>query len=375
MIERLISKHIASHIDFKKAILLKGARQVGKTTLLKELLRDKTSVLWIDGDDPFDRNLWGNMTKDQLQLLIGDFKYLVFDEAQRISNIGLAAKMIVDTQHSKQVFLSGSSSLNLNSSINEPLTGRKWSFELYPLSWQEIVRALGFVPALRRLDEMLITGTYPEIFTTSEHKQKLLRELAGSYLYRDVLEYGGIRKPDLIFQLLQALAYQIGSEVSYHELARMLRVNHETISRYISLLEESYVIFRLIPWSSNLRKEITTTRKIYFYDNGIRNAIINNFSPPGIRSDMGLLWENFVVSEMHKKYAYKDIGARFYFWRSKSGAEIDLVLQTEQDLHAYEIKYRAGKKVRFAPSFLERYQPVSTAVIDRENFHREEFLG
>ncbi len=358
-------------MDFKKAIVIKGARQVGKTTLLRALLKGKDKVLWIDGDDPFERRLWSDIGKEEIFRLIRGFDYIVFDEAQRIGNIGLAAKMILDADLGKQVFISGSSSLDLSSSIHEPLTGRKWTFELFPLSWEELVRHQGLLPTIRELDSLLITGFYPEVYTSQERKEKLLRELTDSYLYKDVLEYGNLKKPEIIVQLLQALAFQLGQEVSYHELAGKLRVNHETVQRYIRLLEDSYVLFRLSPLSRNRRKEIFLSRKIYFYDLGIRNAVINAFQPPSSRNDMGALWENFILMEMLKKHRYAESGARFFFWRSKTGSEVDLVLQEGDAFHAYEIKYNPKRKVRFPPNFLERYQVAEAKVLHRENFYLE----
>jgi hypothetical protein len=373
MIKRAIQGKVSALRNTGKAIIIQGARQVGKTTLIHHLLEEETKVLWVDGDDPNDRILWNDTAKAALVQYVKGFRYLVIDEAQRIENIGLAIKMLVDLKIDLQIIVTGSSSLSLTSSINEPLTGRKWSFELYPLSWSELVNHDGLLPALRRLDQLLITGSYPEIVTAEEMIQLRLQEIATSYLYKDVLEYGNIRKPELIVKLLRALAYQVGSEVSYHELAQLLQVDNKTILRYIDLLEDSYVIFRLEPLSTNPRKEISTSRKIYFWDNGIRNAVIDNLTPLSTRSDHGLLWENFVVSEYRKLLGYAEGGGKLYFWRSKGSAEIDLVLARAGAYHAYEIKYNPRKKVRFTPSFVERYQPKTQAVINRENFH--EVLG
>lgn len=369
MIKRIVQQKIAALLGTDKAIILRGARQVGKTTLIRHLLADKTNTLWVDGDDPSDRLLWNNATKANLLQYVKTVDYLVIDEAQRIENIGLAIKMLVDLKTGLQILVTGSSSLSLTSSINEPLTGRKWSFELYPLSWPELVNHEGLVPTLRRLDQLLIMGTYPEIVTAKEMVQLRLQEIATSYLYKDILEYGNIRKPELIVKLLRALAYQVGSEVSYHELAQLLQVDNKTILRYIDLLEDSYVIFRLPPLSTNPRKEISTSRKIYFWDNGIRNAVIDNLTPLAGRDDHGVLWENFIVSEYRKMLGYANRGGKLYFWRSKSASEIDLVLEYAEKYHAYEIKYNPHKTARFTPSFIERYQPETQAVINRENFH------
>lgn len=368
MVNRIISASFLEYIDFEKAIVLKGARQVGKTTLIKQLIPEK-EALWLDGDDPNVRLRWGNISKENLLLFVSPYKYIVFDEAQRIENIGLTAKMIVDAKLEKQVVLSGSSSLSLASSTNEPLTGRKWNLELFPLSWAEIVAELGLLNALQRLDELLIFGSYPEIFSATNKKEKRLTELTSSYLYKDVLEYGDIRKPELLNKLLRALAFQVGSEVSYNELANLLGVDNQTIRRYIDLLEESYVIFRLEPLSKNPRKEISTSRKVYFYDNGVRNAIINDFNLLNERSDVGALWENFIISEIYKRERYKvDKQKQLFFWRSKNQAEVDLVLEYAQAYEGIEIKYNPNKKVRFPDSFKKTYAPESNQVINRENF-------
>lgn len=371
-INRTITNQIRELLDHKKAIIIKGARQVGKTTLIKQLLSDKQNVLWIDGDDPQARQLWHNINKATLQLFIADYDFIVFDEAQRIENIGLTAKMILDLQFGKQVILTGSSSLNLASSLNEPLTGRKWSFELFPFSWKEIVSSVKLFPAVQSLESLMLFGAYPEIYLAEQHKTRRLRELANSYLYKDVLELGKLKKPELIVQLLQALAYQIGSEVSYNELAKMLQADNETIKKYIGLLEDSYVIFRLPPLSRNPRKEISKSRKIYFYDTGIRNALINNFNPISNRNDIGHLWENFIIAEFKKKTAYTSEGTILKYWRSKSGAEIDLIIENGPSISAYEIKYNPKRKAKFPTSFIEYYQPQNMKTIHQDNFF--EFL-
>ena len=278
MIDRILSEKVAGFLSPDKAVIIQGARQVGKTTLIKRLLAGREDVLWVNGDDPTDRVTWDNLSQATIMRYLAGFDYLVIDEAQRIINIGLTVKMIVDGPAQVQVIVSGSSSLDLASSINETLTGRKWTFELFPLSWAEIVGHYQLVPALRQLDQRLVLGAYPEVVTAASAVNERLREIAASYLYKDILEYGAVRKPELIVKLLRALAFQVGSLVSYNELANMLQVSSETIRRYISLLEESHVIFRLEPLSRNPRKEISTSRKIYFIDNGMRNAVIDNLN-------------------------------------------------------------------------------------------------
>jgi predicted AAA+ superfamily ATPase len=371
MIDRIIEIALKNNIDFEKAIVLKGARQVGKTTLISKLLRNKKKVLWVDGDDPTTRNLWSDISKETLKIFIEPFDYIVIDEAQRIENIGLAVKMIVDMKLNKQVIVSGSSSINLASSVNEALTGRKWNVELFPLSWQEIAAQYGLFEALKRLDNLLIYGNYPEIVEAKDRQTERLKELTSSYLYQDILEYGDIRKPELLVKLLRAIAYQVGNEVSYNELANTLQTDNETIRRYIDLLEDSYVIFRLPPLSTNPRKEISTSRKIYFFDNGIRNALLNDFKPVEVRNDKGAIWENFIVSEIYKKnrYAPHTDTNELFFWRSKAKSEIDLILKRADNIEAIEIKYSPRKKGSFPPSFIERYQPSKTGTLNRDNFY------
>lgn len=368
MHNRELEDILLSFFDYKKAIILQGARQVGKTTLIESVLENKSDVLWVDGDDPQDRSIWNNITKANIRAYLTDYTFIVFDEAQRFENIGLTIKMILDLKLKKQIIVSGSSVIHLTSNVNEPLTGRKWSFELFPFSWKEMAKHLKLVEAIKQLDQFLIFGLYPEIATAKTHKIKRLKELTNSYLYKDILEVSDIRKPEIITRLLQALAYQVGSEVSYNELANMLQINNETVKKYISLLEDSYVIFTLPPLSTNPRKEISTSRKIYFYDNGVRNTLINNFDAISLRNDIGILWENFIVSEFVKRKAYHQTVDKLYFWRSKSGSEIDLVTQTGDNYAAYEIKYNPRKKAKFNPSFLENYKPEIQETVSKENF-------
>ena len=293
---------------------------------------------------------------------------IVIDEAQRLENIGLSAKMIIDTNRNIQLFISGSSALEIASKINEPLTGRKWEYRLYPFSWRELTDQFSFAKVHPRLEEFLITGMYPDVVNNPQSSIETLNNLAGSYLYKDILEIGGVRRPDALLKLLQALAWQVGNEVSYNELAGTVGIDKATVSNYIDLLEKSFVIFRLNPLARNLRNEISTSRKIYFYDNGIRNSIINNFAPIGQRNDIGALWENFIISERKKNLAYSGFYGNTYFWRTVGRAEIDYIEEQDNKLTAYEIKWNSKVKVRFADSFVEKYSPERTAVINSDNY-------
>lgn len=366
MIARDISKNILDDWDNKKAIVLLGPRQVGKTTLIQKLVEGK-KVLFLNGDNPQTRLTFANANFAFLLNTVADYDVVVIDEAQRIKNIGLTIKMLVDANLQKQFILTGSSSLDLGNEINEPLTGRKWEHQLFPLSWNEIKNHYTFANAYERLEEFLIYGMYPEVVTETK-KQKILLHLAGSYLYKDILELVNIKKPDLLMKLLNALALQLGSEVSYNELSKILGVDRMTVVNYIDLLEKSYVIFRLHPYSSNQRNEITSKPKIYFYDNGIRNAIIGQFNPLQNRQDLGALFENFFISERMKKLSYEGFYGKTHYWRNTQQAEIDFLEIIENEISAYEIKYNSNKKVNFTKSFTEKYHPKNTFVINKDNF-------
>lgn len=366
MIDRIVQKNILRDWQSKKAIILLGPRQVGKTTLINHLVEGK-KVLKLNGDDPQTRIQLENVSFNFLKNLVSDYDVIFIDEAQRIESIGLAVKMLVDADLGKQIIVTGSSSLDLGNKINETLTGRKWEHLLFPLSWQEIREEYTFANAITRLEEFLIYGLYPEV-VTSENKKKVLIELSGSYLYKDILELANIKKPDLLMKLLHALALQLGNEVSYNELSKILGVDRITVVNYIDLLEKTFVIFRLLPYSTNLRNEITSKPKIYFYDNGIRNAIIGQFNPLKSRNDTGALFENFFISERFKKLSYEGFYGKTHYWRNTQQAEIDYLEILETKIDAYEIKYSPKKKVHFTKSFTEKYHPENTFVINSENF-------
>ena len=369
MIKRALQKTLEGKIDFKKAIVILGPRQVGKTTLITKIAASlNEDYLYINGDDPATRTLWDNPTQAFINNYIGNYKVVVFDEAQRIENIGISAKMIIDAKKDIQLFISGSSALEIASKINEPLTGRKWEYRLYPLSWRELTDEYNFARVQPRLEEFLITGMYPDVINSPNNSVETLNNLAGSYLYKDILESGGIRRPDALLKLLQALAWQLGNEVSYNELAGTVGIDKATVSNYIDLLEKSFVIFRLNPLARNLRNEISTSRKIYFYDNGIRNSIINNFAPISQRNDIGALWENFIISERKKNLAYTGFYGNTYFWRTADKAEIDYIEEQDNKFSAFELKWNPKVRVKFAKSFIEKYAPENTSVINSSNY-------
>lgn len=374
MIKRNLQEILEKRIDFKKAIVVLGPRQVGKTTLINKIAGALgQDYLYINGDDPAIRISWTNPSQTFINNFIGNYKVVVFDEAQRLENIGLSAKMILDAGKGIQLFLSGSSALEIANKINEPLTGRKWEYRLYPLSWNELKNQFSFAKVHPRLEEFLITGMYPDVINNPGEAIEILTNLAGSYLYKDILETAGIRRPDSLLKLLQALAWQVGNEVSYNELAQTAGIDKATVNAYIDLLEKSFVIFRLNPFSRNLRNEISTSRKIYFYDNGVRNTIINNFAPISQRNDIGALWENFIISERKKNLAYTSFHGNSHFWRNTSKAEIDYLEESDGKISVFEIKWNPKVKVKFPNSFLEKYNPISTNVINNENYW--EFLS
>jgi len=366
MITRTITQNLVADCDNKKAIVVIGPRQVGKTTLIQKIVEGK-KTLFLNGDDPQTRLQLATANFQFLLQLVTDYDTIVIDEAQRIENIGVAVKMLIDAKLNKQFILTGSSSLDLGNQINEPLTGRKWEHQLFPLSWSEIKNHYSFANAYARLEEFLIYGMYPEVVTET-NKQKRLLQLSGSYLYQDILELVNIKKPDLLMKLLNALALQLGGEVSYNELAKILGVDRMTVINYIDLLEKVYVIFRLHPFSTNQRNEITAKPKIYFYDNGIRNAIIGQFNPLQSRQDVGALFENFFISEKMKQLKYKGFYGKTHYWRNTQQAEIDFIEINEGEISAFEIKYNPNKKVNFTKSFTEKYHPKETLVVNKDNF-------
>jgi uncharacterized protein len=365
MFTRTIENTIKEKILTGKAVVIVGARQVGKTTLINEILKDK-DYLFLDADDPAIRNILQSPTTEQIRSIIGDYKFIFLDEAQRIPGIGLTLKIITDQFKSVQLFVSGSSSFDLGNELNEPLTGRKWEYELFPISWEEYENKIGFIKSEQQIENRLLYGLYPEVINNQGKERETLKNLVNSYLYRDILAFSDIRKPEVLEKLLQALALQVGSEVNYNELSQLIGINKITIQKYIEVLEKGYVVFRLQSFSRNIRNEIKQNRKIYFYDNGIRNMIIGNFNQLELRDDKGALWENFLVSERRKQNIYKDTFAKMYFWRTKQQQEIDFIEENNGQIVGFEFKWN-NKKTRFPQNFIETYK-ADGQVIDRNNF-------
>lgn len=366
MYSRLLEKTIIDKMGRGKAIIITGPRQVGKTTLVKTIINNRPH-LFIDGDDPKVRSILQSPNTEEIRRILGKHQLVFIDEAQRISNIGITMKIINDQFKGVQVIASGSSSFELSNEIKEPLTGRKWEYELFPISWQEFENHHGYLAAEQQLENKLIYGFYPDVLNNPGDEKEILKNLTDSYLYKDILAFADIRKPELLEKLVQALALQIGQEVSYNELSQIVGVDKNTVSKYMDILQKGYVIFKLGSFSKNLRNELKTNKKIYFYDNGIRNTIIGNFNSLSLRQDVGALWENFLVAERIKFNAYQKSLARIYFWRTKQQQEIDFVEEKDGNVYAFEFKWRDKKKVSIPRKFLENYQ-AEGAIISRQNF-------
>ena len=370
MIIRELQAKIEQKFFKGKAIVVVGARQVGKTTLFNEILHGRTEkVLRLNLDEADARELLTNPTKAELQQLVADNQILMIDEAQRATNIGLTLKRIQDNFPNIQLMVTGSSSLDLRASINEPMTGRKWEYMLFPISTGEILHSNGILSVKQSFESRLIFGSYPDVLNYQAEARETLTNLAGSFLYKDLLELDGIRKPALLEKLLVALALQMGSEVSYNELAQTVGSDSKTVEKYIDLLEKCFIIFRLHAFSRNLRNELKKSRKIYFYDNGIRNAILQNFSPLVLRGDVGALWENFFISERLKLNHYTGHYAKSYFWRTKSQQEIDYIEESDGVFRAFELKWNPQKANRTIPAaFIQTYPVADAVVITPDNY-------
>ncbi len=369
MINRVLEYVVADKLGPGKAVIILGPRQSGKTTLLKRIAEKlEGKPLWLNGDDPGVRhNLEGAGIRILQQMFSGE-KWIFIDEAQRIDNIGLLLKMIVDNLPEKIVVATGSSAFELSDRIKEPLTGRKWEYHLFPLSFGEMTDHHGLWEEDSMLESRLVYGYYPEVVTSSSDHRDILTQLTDSYMYKDIFSLEQIKKPYKIEKLLKALAFQIGNEVSYNELSRLVELDKETVERYIHYLEQVFIIFRLTSFNRNLRTELKRSRKIYFYDNGVRNMIIANLAPFSSRQDTGALWENFLVSERLKYTHYYNQYANRYFWRTHGQQEIDYIEDYDGRLHAYEFKWNPAKKTRFSKTFLQAYKDAETRVINRANY-------
>jgi hypothetical protein len=369
IIKRLIQKPIEDKLFKKKIIIIYGARQVGKTTLIKEIQKKHPDSVYFNCDEPDIRAIFSNTTSTKIKSFIGDKKLVFLDEAQRVENIGLTLKLAIDNFSEMQIVATGSSSFDLSNKISEPLTGRKYEFTIYPFSIEELKSIYPSEVEINRvLEQRILFGMYPEILDKSQAEQtSLLKNMAKSYLYKDIFNYQGIQSPELLEKILQALALQIGNEVSYNELAATVGADKKTIESYIQILEKAFIIFRLNPFSRNLRKELKKLRKIYFYDTGIRNTLINNFNPLNMRQDTGALWENFVISERIKFNNNHGLDPNKYFWRTHDQKEIDYIEEANGELSAFEFKWRSDK-IKFPKDFAGAYPNSKFEVITQNNY-------
>ena len=370
MFKRLLQQEILDRCFKGKAIIILGARQVGKTTLLRNIIRDDMErTLYLNCDEPQTVAVLTNRNLKELQMVVGMKKLIVIDEAQKVENIGLTLKLMVDNIPDIQVIATGSSAFELRNQLNEPLTGRKFEYQMFPISTSEIYQTEGFLEVKNRLESRLIYGSYPDILIHANDPKELLQMLTDSYLYKDILASDNLRKPDVLDKLLRALAFQVGSEVSYNELAQTVGTDNKTVERYIELLEKCFVIFRLNGLSRNLRNELKKTKKIYFYDNGVRNAVIQQFAPADMRNDMGALWENFFISERIKFNHYRHHFCNIYFWRTKTQQKIDYLEEADGTFSVFEMKWNPNKANANIPkSFMDSYPVSSATIVTPENY-------
>lgn len=367
-IKRTIQERILQRMHKNKAILIFGARQTGKSTLSEALIqKQEESSLSLNGDDSDVRALFQEANATKLRAIIGNHQIVLIDEAQRIQDIGLAIKIIVDQIKNVQVIATGSSSFDLASKINESLTGRKYEFQLFPFSFGEMVSHHGLLEEKRMIDHRMLYGYYPEVVTHPGEEEERLKLLASSYLYKDLLMLDKINKPAMLEKLVQALAWQVGSEVSLDEISRLLAIDRKTVEKYIDLLEKAFVIFQVPAFSQNVRTEIRKGKKIYFCDCGIRNAVINHFQPVVMRPDKGALWENFVMAERLKFLRNQGKDTKLHFWRTTQQQEIDLIESDAEKLNAIEIKYNPAAKAKFSSTFTGAYPHAQLVSVNSTN--------
>jgi len=373
-IERTLSKIIEPRLFKGKAIIIYGPRQSGKTTLMKHIIENaKMDPLLLNGDDDLDVRLFNTVTMSRWDQILENKKSIFIDEGQRIKNLGKSVKLLIDSRPDIQVLITGSSSFDLASNMEEPLTGRKFEYKLFPLTYKELINHNGFISENKDLETRLIYGSYPEIVTDKENMQENLKMLSNSYLYRDLLQYEGIRKPQLLEKLLKALALQCGNQVSINELSSTLGVSRTLVESYLTLLQQSFIIFSLPSYSTNKRNELKKSKKYYFWDNGIRNAIINDYTPLVNRKDIGVLWENYLVSEKLKANYYSNSGNESYFWRTTDQMEVDYIETNQNSLYAFEFKWNEKKQTRLTKAFSNRYPKSSFQNVTPSNY--DEFLS
>ena len=369
MIDRQIENSIKTTLSEKKAVVLLGPRQVGKSTLMNLIFSGDDSVRWFTGDDPADREALTDISLKRLKLILGDSRVVVIDEAQKISGIGDTMKLITDHLPEIQLIATGSSSFQLESSLGDSLAGRKREFQLFPISFSEMVSYTGLIEEERSIPERMIYGYYPEVVMNPGKEREILKELSDSYLYKDILSMEKIAKGEKLVRLVQALALQIGSQVSYHELARTVGIDDKTVEKYIDILEKCYIVFRLPSYAKNLRNELKFSRKVYFYDLGIRNAVLGNFTPLDLRAreEVGHMWENFMIAERRKCNEYSKRYVSSYFWRTEQQKEVDLIEVLDGSVSAFEFKWDPDKKIKTPPQFSTSYPEASFEAVSPRN--------
>lgn len=370
MFKRKLQLEIERRMYKGKAVIVIGARQVGKSTLLRELTAEIDGpVLSLNCDEPEVRQMLTGMNSTELRMLIGENRIVVIDEAQRVEDVGMTLKRIIDNMPDVQLLVTGSSSFELRNRLNESLTGRKFEYHLYPISTAEIFDTQGLLGVRQTLEPRLVYGSYPDVLNNADTARTILLELASSFLYKDLLTLEGIRRPVLLQKLLTALALQVGSEVSYNELAQIVGSDNKTVEKYVDLLEKCFIVFRLNGFNRNLRTELKKSKKIYFYDNGIRNAVLQNFAPLSMRADTGALWENFFISERIKANEYAGRYVNRYFWRTTQQQEIDYIEESDGRFTLFEMKWNPRRSnTRFPSAFLEAYDVKETAVVTPQNW-------
>lgn len=368
-INRYIDYQLFKDFKSNKVIVLLGSRRVGKTFLVQQLLaKYKGKKLLLNGEDADVQETFRKRSVANFKRLVGSTQLLVIDEAQAIPQIGAALKLIIDSHPRLTILATGSSALDLLNKTGEPLTGRSYTYLLYPIAQLELNE--NSIQAKSNLEERLILGSYPELFQlkTSKEKQRYLKELTQSYLLKDILAYTGIRQAGKLTDLLRLIAYQIGSEVSYHELSRSLGINKITVEHYLDLLQKVYILFKLPSYSTNQRNELSKGAKWYFFDNGIRNAIIQDFRAPGLRNDLGALWENYIIAERFKRNSYLQENRQLFFWRTYQQQEIDLIESENGIINAFEIKYNQKNKSKPPLAFTARYPTTPFLTINPDNY-------
>ncbi|MBL7780092.1 MAG: ATP-binding protein [Saprospiraceae bacterium] len=371
MIPRSIAPQIIHDLTTSnKIVILYGPRQVGKTTLARQVLAQLPfRYIEVNADNMQYNEVFSARDLRKMQSVVGTHELLFIDEAQNIPDIGINLKILHDSLPDLRIIATGSSSFELANRMREPLTGRAWTYTLYPVAVQELAGSQTPFQLTQNLEQFLRFGMYPDVLQAPDEAAKVrrLRELAGSYLYKDVLQLSNIRHSDKLIRLLKLLAFQVGSPVSLHEIGQSLEMSHETVSQYIDLLEKGFILFRLSGFSRNLRKEVSKMNKVYFCDLGIRNCLIENFNPLDLRTDIGPLWENFLVVERRKKVAYQRLYGNAYYWRTYSGAELDYVEERDGRLSGFEFKWK-NNKTRPPATWLDTYPESSFEVVDRDNF-------